>query len=175
MGGQAGSSSLIENYMGFPEGVAGYDLAERAREQAVRFGAEIVQMSEGVKAEFDGGRIHVDLAGGGKLVARANICATGVEWRRLGLPDEDRFLGAGLYYGAGAGEAPYCAGQTVYVVGGGNSAGQAAMHMAGYAAKVVMLVRGEDVAAAETMGITVHDHIIVGKSRELSFRGTGLL
>lgn len=158
VGGQAGSSSLIENYMGFPEGIAGYDLAERAREQAVRFGTEIVQMSEGVKAEFDGGRIHVDLASGGKLVARANICATGVEWRRLGLPDEDRFLGAGLYYGAGAGEAPYCVGQTVYVVGGGNSAGQAAMHMAGYAAKVVMLVRGEDLAATLSQYLVAKIH-----------------
>jgi thioredoxin reductase (NADPH) len=142
VGGQAGSSSLIENYMGFPRGVSGADLAERARQQAVRFGAEILQMREGVSASFRNGKIVVDMADGTRLTARTNICATGIEWRRLNVPNEARFLGAGLYYGAGASEAPICCDETVYVVGGGNSAGQAAMHLSQYAREVVMLVRG---------------------------------
>jgi thioredoxin reductase (NADPH) len=146
VGGQAGSSSLIENYLGFPRGVSGADLAERARQQAVRFGAEILQMREGVNASFAGGRIVVDMADGSRLAARTNICATGIEWRRLNVPNESRLLGAGLFYGAGASEAPLCGGQTVYVVGGGNSAGQAAMHLSLYAEQVVMLVRGERLA-----------------------------
>jgi len=146
IGGQAGSSSLIENYLGFPQGISGRDLAERARQQAVRFGAEILRLREGVHALFVNGGIHVDLADGTKLAARSNICATGIEWRRLGLPDEARFLGAGLFYGAGASEAPMCGGETVYVVGGGNSAGQAAMYLAAFAEHVVMLVRGDRLA-----------------------------
>jgi thioredoxin reductase (NADPH) len=146
VGGQAGSSSLIENYLGFPHGVSGADLAERARQQAVRFGAEILQMREGVNASFVDGRIVVDLADGSRLSARTNICATGIEWRRLNVANEARLLGAGLFYGAGASEAPLCGGQTVYVVGGGNSAGQAAMHLSQYAKEVVMLVRAERLA-----------------------------
>jgi thioredoxin reductase (NADPH) len=146
VGGQAGSSSLIENYMGFPKGISGRDLAERARQQAVRFGAEILHLREGIKASFVGGNIRVDLADGTQLSARANVCATGIEWRRLNVPNEARFLGAGLFYGAGSSEAPMCRGETVYVVGGGNSAGQAAMHLSEYAHEVVMLVRGERLA-----------------------------
>ena len=146
VGGQAGSSSLIENYLGFPSGVSGADLAERARQQAVRFGAEILQLREGVKARFAEGRIYVDLADGSRLTARTNICATGIEWRRLKVPNEARLLGAGVFYGAGASEAPMCDGATIYVVGGGNSAGQAAMHLSEYAREVVMLVRGERLA-----------------------------
>src|SRR5258706_1120754 len=149
VGGQAGSSSLIENYMGFPEGISGAHLAERARQQAVRFGAEILHMREGIKAMFRDGRIFVDLADGTLLTARANICATGIEWRRLNLPNEARLLGGGLFYGAGASEAPMCGGQNAYVVGGGNSAGQAAMYLSEYAIKVVMLIRGD--ALAETL------------------------
>lgn len=148
VGGQAGASSLIENYMGFPQGISGADLAERARQQAVRFGCELLMMREGIKAQFRDRRIYVDLADGTKLVARANICATGVEWRRLGLPDEQRFVGAGLFYGAGASEAPMCRDEHVYVVGGGNSAGQAVMHLAAHAARVTMLVRGADLASS---------------------------
>ena len=146
VGGQAGSSSLIENYMGFPQGVSGAHLAEMARQQAVKFGVDILHMREGVNAVFKDGRIVVDLADGSLMTARANICATGIEWRRLGLPNEARLLGAGLFYGAGVSEAPMCGGETVYVVGGGNSAGQAAMHLAQYAEQVVMLIRGEGLA-----------------------------
>lgn len=146
VGGQAASSSLIENYLGFPRGVTGADLAERARQQAVRFGAEILHLREGVSASFVNGKIVVDMADGSRLSARTNICATGIEWRRLNVPNEARFLGAGLFYGAGASEAPMCGGETVYVVGGGNSAGQAAMHLSQFAKEVVMLVRGEQLA-----------------------------
>ncbi len=148
VGGQAGASSLIENYLGFPRGISGADLAERARQQAVKFGCELLMMREGIKAEFRNHRIYVDLADGSKLVARANICATGVEWRRLGVAGEDRFLGAGLYYGAGASEAPMCRNEHVIVVGGGNSAGQAVLHLAGHAACVTMLVRGAELASS---------------------------
>lgn len=146
VGGQAGTSSMIENYMGFPEGISGAALAERARQQAVKFGAELIMMGEGVKADFKDNRIHVQLADGGSLIAKSNICATGVEYRRLGVADEDRFLGLGLFYGAGVAEAPYCLDRNVYVVGGGNSAGQAVMHLAEYAQKVTMLVRGGSLA-----------------------------
>jgi thioredoxin reductase (NADPH) len=148
IGGQAGTSSLIENYMGFPNGISGGELAERARQQAVKFGIEFLLMREGVKAEFRNGRIHAQLAEGGVMVARANICATGVEYRRLGLPNENAFLNRGVYYGAGAGEAPMCRDEHVIVVGGGNSAGQAVMHFSRYARAVTMAVRGANLAAS---------------------------
>ena len=148
VGGQAGSSSLIENYLGFPEGVSGADLAEKARQQAVKFGIELLILREGVKAEFRDNRIHVDMANGSKMVARANICATGVEYRRLNLPNENRFLNRGVYYGAGASEAPLCSDKHIYVVGGGNSAGQAVMYFSSYADKVTMLVRSSNLAAS---------------------------
>lgn len=146
VGGQAGTSSMIENYMGFPDGISGAALAERARQQAVKFGAELIMMGEGVKAHFENDRIHVNLADGGRLVAKSNICATGVEYRRLGVDNEDRLLGLGLFYGAGVAEAPYCLNEDVFVVGGGNSAGQAVMHLAEFAQKVTMLVRGGSLA-----------------------------
>jgi thioredoxin reductase (NADPH) len=153
VGGQAGSSSMIENYMGFPRGIAGAELAERARQQAVKFGIELLMMQEGVRGEFHDNRIWVDLADESKMVARANICATGVEWRRLGLPNEQRLLGAGLYYGAGLSEAPLCRDQHVVVIGGGNSAGQAVMHFSTHARRVTMLVRGS------SLGETLSDYL----------------
>jgi thioredoxin reductase (NADPH) len=118
-------------------------LAERAREQACKFGAEILLAREGVGAELQPGRGVGVLEDGTKIVARASICATGVTYRRLGLPDEAKFLGAGLYYGAGASEAPLLRGEPVYVVGGGNSAGQAAMHFAPHASRVTIVIRGD--------------------------------
>lgn len=148
VGGQAGTTSMIENYLGFPQGINGADLAERARQQAVKFGVELLMMQEGLKSEFHDNRIWTDLADGEKMVARANICATGVEWRRLNLPNEDRLLGRGLYYGAGASEAPFCANEDVFVIGGGNSAGQAVMHLAAHARSVTMLVRDKALAAS---------------------------
>src|ERR1700687_1064469 len=148
VGGQAGTTSMIENYMGFPQGINGADLAERARQQAVKFGVEILMMREGVKSTFHDDRIWTDLADGGTMVARANVCATGVEWRHLNPPNEDKLLGRGLYYGAGASEVPLCGGEDVYVVGGGNSAGQAVMHLAKHARSVTMLVRDKTLAAS---------------------------
>jgi thioredoxin reductase (NADPH) len=144
VGGQAGSSSKIENYLGFPGGISGADLAERAREQACRFGAEFLVAREGVRAETEPGRNVGYLADGTVIYARATICATGVDYRRLDLPNEDRLLGAGLYYGAGVSEAELCTGEAeVFVVGGGNSAGQAALYFSRSARSVTMVVLGE--------------------------------
>ncbi len=142
VGGQAGSSSKIENYLGFPKGISGNELAERAREQASKFGAEILLARAGVRAEFQLGKGVGYLADGTKIIARAAICATGVAYRRLNLPNEDRLLGAGIYYGAGASEASFCWNEDVYVIGGGNSAGQAAMHFSRFARKVTVVIRG---------------------------------
>jgi thioredoxin reductase (NADPH) len=122
VGGQADTSPLIENFLGFPEGISGAELAERARKQAMKFGAEVLLLREGIKAEFRQNRIHVDLADGRGMVARANICATGVEYRRLEPANENQLLNAGVYYGAGASEASMCRDEHVIVVGGGNSA-----------------------------------------------------
>ena len=147
VGGQAGSSPRIENYLGFPEGISGADLAERAREQACRFGAEILVARAGVRGEVVAGRGIGYLDDGTKIIARASVCATGVDYRKLGLPNEDRLFGAGVYYGAGASEAMLCSRQEVYLVGGGNSAGQAALHFARYAARVNMVVREDSLKA----------------------------
>jgi thioredoxin reductase (NADPH) len=142
IGGQAGTSSKIENYLGFPEGISGADLAERARDQACQFGAEILLARAGVRAEFAAGKGVGYLEDGTKIVARASLCATGIVYGRLGLENEDRLFGAGVYYGAGASEAGLCGGEHVFVVGGGNSAGQAAMHFANYAKRVSIVIRG---------------------------------
>ncbi|MES2537379.1 MAG: FAD-dependent oxidoreductase [Pseudomonadota bacterium] len=143
LGGQAGSSSRIENYLGFPEGISGADLFARARDQAVKFGVEILLARKGVRAEFQTGKGIGYLEDGTRIVAHASICATGVEYRRLGVPDEDRFLGAGVYYGAGASEATLTRDEDIYIVGGGNSAGQAAMHFAQFARRICIVIRGE--------------------------------
>lgn len=141
VGGQAASSSKIENYLGFPSGISGAELAERAREQACKFGAELLIGREGVRGEFVPGKGIGYLADGTKIVARCTICATGVEYRRSDLPNEDDFLGAGVYYGAGASEASLCdQSEDVYVVGGGNSAGQAALHFARFVRTVTLIV-----------------------------------
>ncbi|MFL9898002.1 NAD(P)/FAD-dependent oxidoreductase [Paraburkholderia fungorum] len=147
LGGQAGTSSLIENYMGFPAGVAGAELAERARQQAVKFGVEFLMMREGVHAKFVAAKIEVILADGSLLRARANLCATGIEYRSLGIPDEQRLLNVGLFYGTGASEAPMCKGKRIFIVGGGNSAGQAALNFVGIAKSVTLIVRGSSLAA----------------------------
>jgi thioredoxin reductase (NADPH) len=143
VGGQAASSLKIENYLGFPEGISGIALADRARRQADKFGVEILLARAGKGAELQPGRGVGLLEDGTKIVARASICATGVAYRRLGLPNEMQFMGAGLYYGAGPSEAPLTAGEHVVIVGGGNSAGQAAMHFASYAKCISIVIRGE--------------------------------
>ncbi len=143
MGGQAGTSPKIENYLGFPQGISGRELADRARQQAARFGAEILLLRAGVRGEFLPGRGIVYLEDGTRIISRASICATGVEYRRLGLPKEKEFEGAGLYYGAGSSEASLCRSEQVFIVGGGNSAAQAAVQLANYASTVSMVVRDD--------------------------------
>ena len=148
IGGQAGTSSRIENYLGFPNGITGAELAERARQQALKFGVEILLIREGVKAKFADNRLNVDLIDGSKIVSKANICATGVAYSRLNLPEEDKYLDLGVYYGAGSSEAVICAKQHVFIVGGGNSAGQAALNFSKYAIKVTMIIRGSNLSAS---------------------------
>ena len=147
VGGQAGTSPKIENYLGFPQGISGAELAERAREQAYRFGAEILLHRTGVRGEFLAGMGIGYLDDGTKIIARASVCATGVEYRRLNLPNEDRLLGAGVYYGAGASEAKLCSNEHVVLVGAGNSSAQASLHLARYAAKVTIVMRGDSLKA----------------------------
>lgn len=148
IGGQAGTSSLIENYMGFPDGISGATLAERARQQAIKFGVEVLLLREGIKASFINNRINVNMADGNIITAKTNICATGVEYLKLNIPNEEKFLNKGVYYGAGSSEAPMCVNEIIYIVGGGNSAGQAAINFSAYAKQVSLIVRGESLAAS---------------------------
>jgi thioredoxin reductase (NADPH) len=147
VGGQAGFSSLIENYLGFPGGISGAELAERARRQALSFGADLVLMRHGIARTFKDHDVRAVLADGSEIHARAALSATGVRWRRLGLEGEDEWEGAGIYYGAGTSEASACIGLHVYVVGGANSAGQAAMNLAAHAAHVTVVVRGASLSS----------------------------
>jgi len=146
-GGQAGMSSRIENYLGFPAGLSGGDLARRAVVQARRFGVEILAPQEAVGVRTEGPYRIIKLRDGNEISCHALMIATGVQWRRLDAPGIDRLQGAGVYYGGGATEALSCSGEIVYVVGGANSAGQAAMNFAKYAERVVMLVRGDSLSS----------------------------
>ena len=146
-GGQAGLSSRIENYLGFPAGLSGADLAFRAVAQARRFGVEILSPQDVVGLRVDGPYRFVKLADGAEISCNALLLAMGVQWRNLDVPGIDRLQGAGVYYGGGTSEAIACRGETVYIIGGANSAGQAAMHFSKYAEKVVMLVRGKSLAS----------------------------
>ena len=148
IGGQAGTSSMIRNYLGFPRGISGGGLAHRAWEQAVLFGAQFVFMQEVMGLSSRGDDRVIALGDGSQAAARAVIIAAGVAYRRLGIPALDRLIGAGVFYGAAGVEAPAMAGEHVYVVGGANSAGQAALHLAKFAAAVTLLVRGESLAAS---------------------------
>jgi len=149
-GGQAGTSSRIENYLGFPTGVAGDELATRALSQARRFGSELLvaRCVDAIVPGFDGNDHTVVLDGGERVRTRSLILASGVTWRELDVPGADALVGRGIYYGAARTEAQGCQGQKVYLVGGGNSAGQAAMFFANYASQVTMLVRGPSLAAS---------------------------
>jgi thioredoxin reductase (NADPH) len=146
-GGQAGTSSLIRNYLGFRHGVSGEELASRASEQAWLFGADIVLAQRGTKLELRGDDRIVHTSDGSAVAARAVVLATGVTWRRLDIPSLEALVGAGVFYGAAGAEAQAMRGRDVVVVGGGNSAGQAAVHLARYARSVTMLVRGAGLAA----------------------------
>jgi thioredoxin reductase (NADPH) len=147
-GGQAGLSSRIENYLGFPSGLSGSDLARRAVAQARRFGVEILAPQETVGLRVDGPYRLVKLADGSEISCHTLLIATGVQWRSLDVPGMERLQGAGVYYGAGQAEAISCKGEDVYIVGGANSAGQAAMNFSKYARSVVMLVRGNSLAVS---------------------------
>src|ERR1700756_2203982 len=146
-GGQAGMSSRIENYLGFPAGLSGGDLARRAVVQARRFGVEILAPQEATGVRTEGPYRIIKLADGNEISCHALMIATGVQWRRLEAPGIDRLQGAGVYYGGGATEALSCKGEIVYIVGGANSAGQAAMNFSKYAERVVILVRGESLSS----------------------------
>jgi thioredoxin reductase (NADPH) len=140
-GGQAGQSSRIENYLGFPDGVSGGQLTDRARRQAVKFGAELLTTSEVTGLEVNGPARTVRFSDGSAVDAKAVILATGVSYRLLGVPGCTEMTGAGVYYGAALTEAEGCQDQDVYVIGGANSAGQAAVYLARFARSVTMLVR----------------------------------
>jgi thioredoxin reductase (NADPH) len=146
-GGQAGMSSRIENYLGFPKGLSGAELARRASSQAIRLGAEILAAQEAVELVADGPARTIKLADGSELKCRAVLLATGVAYRKLNAPGIDDLTGAGVYYGAAMTEGETVRGTNVLVVGGANSAGQAAMYFSRFAKNVTMLVRGESVSA----------------------------
>jgi thioredoxin reductase (NADPH) len=145
-GGQAGTSSMIENYLGFPQGLSGNELARRAVIQARRFGVEVLTPLEATHIQADACSRVLTLSDGTSIVSKALLIATGVSYRQLDIPGLDRLIGAGVYYGAALTEALSCRGMDVFVVGGANSAGQAAMHFSRYAKSVTMLVRGESLA-----------------------------
>jgi len=145
-GGQAGMSSRIENYLGFPSGLTGEDLARRAVTQAKRFGAEILSPQEAVSLRVDGPYRFVKLRDGAEVSCHALLVASGLSWRRLDIPGLEPLQEAGVYYGAAMTEAQLCAGEDVYVIGGANSAGQAAVYFARFARSVTMLVRSDSLA-----------------------------
>ncbi len=157
-GGQAGLSSRIENYLGFPSGLSGADLARRAVTQARRFGVEILSPVQATSLKADGTYRFLQLSNGTQISCHAVVLATGVQWRTLNVPGIDRLQDAGVYYGAASTEALSCNGEEVYIVGGANSAGQAAMFFSKYAKRVVMLVRGPSLSA--TMSRYLIDQIV---------------
>ncbi|KXK61144.1 fused response regulator/thioredoxin-disulfide reductase [Micromonospora rosaria] len=167
-GGQAGQSSRIENYLGFPDGVSGAQLTDRARRQALKFGAELLSTREVVGLSEAGSARLVHFGDGGTIAAHAVVLATGVSYRMLDAPGLTEFTGRGVFYGSAATEAPSCVGEDVYIVGGANSAGQAAVHFSRYAARVHLLIRGADLTASMSRylidqldgidQVTVHPH-----------------
>jgi len=146
-GGQAGTSSRIENYLGFPTGVSGSDLARRAVSQARKFGVEILTPRTVESLAVDGPYRHLTMTDGSRITSHTMMLSMGVSWRRLPAEGAVPLTGRGVYYGAATTEAMGCADQEVYIVGAGNSAGQGAMHFARYASRVVMLVRGSSLGA----------------------------
>ena len=174
-GGQAGTSSRIENYLGFPSGLSGNDLARRAVTQARRFGVEILSPQEVTGMRVEDPYRFITLSDGSEISCHALILALGVSWRRLNVPGLDRLTGAGVYYGAAQTEALTCKDEDVYIIGGANSAGQAAMYFSKYARQVTMLVRGESLTKsmsqylieqiAETPNIAVQAHSSVVEAK----------
>ena len=189
IGGQAGSSSMIRNYLGFSRGVAGSDLTQRAYQQAWIFGTQFLQLQE-VTCVRCGDEGHVlDLADGTEVRAGAVVLAMGVSYRSLGVEPLERLLGSGVYYGASPSEAPHFAGGSVYLVGAGNSAGQAAIHLAKYAARVTIVVRGDaleksmsaylidEIAATANIDVRLQTQVVDGgggaQLEHLTLRGPG--
>jgi len=188
-GGQAGTSSSIENYLGFPAGLSGGDLARRAVAQARRFGAEILAPMEAVEFATHDGYHIVTLGNGSSVTTQALLVATGVSYRLLDVPGAERLAGAGLFYGAAITEALTVKGQDVFVVGGGNSAGQGALYLARFARSVTLLVRGASLAETlsqylveridEAENIRVRTRVAVSEVHgeqsleEVSIRGVG--
>jgi thioredoxin reductase (NADPH) len=174
IGGQAGSSSKIRNYLGFARGVSGAELAQRAYQQAWVFGARFVHFQSVTALRPEGGRYVLELSNGSRTTATAVVLATGITYKRLGIPALDELVGTGVFYGAAVSEARAHAGQQVYVVGGGNSAGQAAVHLARYAAQVTILVRRDtleetmsrylidEIAAADNIDVRLHTEVAGG-------------
>jgi thioredoxin reductase (NADPH) len=174
-GGQAGQSSAIENYLGFPKGLSGSDLTHRATAQASRFGAEMVLARDVVGFEVRGPVRAVLLEGSGEIEARAIVVATGVSYRRLAAAGLEELSGRGVYYGVNAGEASQCRGDEVYVVGAANSAGQAALDLARFAKRVVLVVRAatltgtmsrylvERIAAAPNVSVRYRSEVVAGR------------
>ncbi|KND37329.1 NAD(P)/FAD-dependent oxidoreductase [Streptomyces acidiscabies] len=170
-GGQAGQSSRIENYLGFPDGVSGGQLTERARRQATKFGAEILTAREVTGLDASGSARVVRFADGSSVAAHSVILATGVSYRQLECPGAQDLTGRGVFYGSALTEAPSCQGHDVYIVGGANSAGQAAMYLAKGAKSVTLLVRGPDLSASmshyliqqieQAPNISVRPHTVV--------------
>jgi thioredoxin reductase (NADPH) len=164
-GGQAGTTSMIENYLGFPNGISGNELATRATSQARRFGAEILLARLLTNVSAERGGYVATLSDGAEMRARAIVLASGVEWRRLDVPGVEDLLGAGVYYGAGPSEAMSCSSSNVVIVGGGNSAGQAAVRFSKYAQKVTLLVRGRNLEVS--MSQYLIDHISAAPNIEV--------
>ena len=154
-GGQAGTSSRIENYLGFPSGVSGAELAERAMLQARKFGAEFVVPAEAASIEEDGGQYLVRLTDGSPVTATSVVIATGARYRRLDVPRLDHFEKTSVYYAASQAEALLCAGDPVAIVGGGNSAGQAAVFLSGHAAQVTLIAREHDLTGGTRVLLAV--------------------
>jgi thioredoxin reductase (NADPH) len=177
-GGQAGTSSRIENYLGFPKGLSGADLARRATAQAQRLGAEILTAQEVTGVRVEDPYRFVTLGDGTELACRALVLATGVTVRKLDVPGVEALTGAGIYYGAALTEAAYYRGEHVFVVGGANSAGQGAMFFSRYASKVTMLVRGsslgksmsqyliDQIEATENIEVMLRTEVIEAKGKE---------
>ncbi len=170
-GGQAGTSPMIRNYPGFPHGIEGGLLMERTCEQAWLMGARIVFTQEAVSLASRGERRIVTLRDGSEVSARAVVVATGIEWRRLGVPHLEALVGAGVHYGAAAGESRLMHDQDVFIVGAGNSAGQAALHLARYARSVTLLVRADSFASSMSTylidGIESAPNVIVRNRTEV--------
>jgi thioredoxin reductase (NADPH) len=173
-GGQAGQSSRIENYLGFPDGVSGAQLTDRARRQALKFGAELLTTREVVGLDAAGMTRQLRFRDGTSIAAHTVVLATGVAYRMLDAPGLAELTGSGVFYGSAATEAPACSGEEIYLVGGANSAGQAAMYFSRYARRVHLLIRGEDLRRSmsqylidqieRTDTIEVHPHTEVASA-----------